>query len=346
MIDVPYDSLVNAFTSPDHDERFQNGFGLNMVSQGGYFRPVVYTNRMNNDFHASNMWKGPAPTFHGLPYSYTHRRSGRRHHFAEVFISTSIVAHKLQYNSPQYVEAQGWTFSKKCKLHYWQIQENIFQNSMGAPSAKLHVGFKGMVDRLYNMIEKDGLKDLFTGKPAVDFLDKTASSRSCTSMLSQEFQMAVIIVKEFFIKHVEHHNGNVEYWVKEIFQSCLKHKDLVRCFNNIFSLFPKDNDPKLTKDLLNNPDAMRDWASQLANAIEHKTCYSKLVENGLLTIKQKTRVDQKPSPMKHVTYETCFVCLCSCSQLGQKGSAQYAGVSHSLDHDSGAAEGKVWGEMK
>jgi hypothetical protein len=36
-----------------------------------------------------------------------------------VFISTSIVAHELQSNSPmQYVEARGWTFSNKHKLHY------------------------------------------------------------------------------------------------------------------------------------------------------------------------------------------------------------------------------------
>jgi hypothetical protein len=238
MIDVPYDSLVSAFASPeDHDERFQNGFGVHMVSQGGYFHPMVHTNRRNNDFHASNMWKGPAPAFHGLPYSYTHCRRGRRHHFVEVFLSTSIVACELQYNSPrQYVEARGWTFSNKCKLHYQQIQENIFQNLTGA-SAKLHLGFKGMVNWLYNMIKKDGLRDLFTGKPAVNFLDKDSFIQKL-HLHAQEFQMAVIIVKEFFIKHVENHNSNVEYWVKEIFQSCLKHKDLVKFFNNIFPCFP------------------------------------------------------------------------------------------------------------
>ncbi len=301
MIDVPYVSLVNAFTSLDHDERFQNGFGIDMVSQGGYFRPVVHTNRRNDDFHASNMWKGPAPAFHCLPYSYAHWRRGRRHHFAEVFISTSIVARERQYNSPmQYVEARGWTFSNKHKLHYRQIQENIFQNLTGA-SAELHVGFKGMVNRLYNMIKKNGLRDPFTGKPAINFLDKDSFVQKL-HLHAQEFQMAVIIVKEFFIKHVEHHNGDVKYWVKEMFQSCLKHKDLVKFFNNIFSLFPKGDDPKLAKDLLNNPNTMRDRASQLANVIEHKICYSKLVEQGLLTIKQKMRVDKKPSPMNHVLF--------------------------------------------
>jgi hypothetical protein len=54
------------------------------------------------------------------------------------------------------------------KLQYRQIQENIFQQATGA-SCKLHIGFKGMVNRLYNMIERDGLKDPFTGKPAVNF---------------------------------------------------------------------------------------------------------------------------------------------------------------------------------
>jgi hypothetical protein len=300
MIDVLYDSLVNSFTIPeDHDERFQNGFGVDMVREGGYFRPVVHTARQNNGFHASNMWQGPAPAFHGLPYSYAHRRRGRRHHFAEVFISTSIVARELWYNSPkQYVEAQGWTLSHRQKLQYQQIQENIFQQATG-PSGELHIGFKGMVNRLYNMIERDGLKDLFTGKPAVNFLDKDSFIQKL-HLHAQEFQMAVIIVQEFFIKHVEHHNGNVEFWVKEIFQSCLQHKDLVRMYNNIFSLFPNGDDPKLAKELLENPNAMRDQVSRKANDINFKVRYSKLVETALKTIKQKMRSDKKPSAANHV----------------------------------------------
>jgi hypothetical protein len=68
------------------------------------------------------------------------------------------------------------------------------------------------------MIEIDGLKDPFTGKPAVNFLDKDSFIQKL-HLHAQEFQMAVIIVQEFFIKHVEHHNGDVEFWVKEIFQS-------------------------------------------------------------------------------------------------------------------------------
>ncbi len=66
-------------------------------------------------------------------------------------------------------------------------------------------------------------------------------------------------------------------------------------YNNIFSLFPNGNDPKLAKELLENPKAMRDQVSRKANDINFKVRYSKLVETALKTIKQKTRRDKKPS---------------------------------------------------
>jgi len=98
------------------------------------------------------------------------------------------------------------------------------------------------------MIENDRLKDPYTGKPAVNFLDKNSFVQKLNGH-AQEFQMALIIVKEFFLKHVDHHKGDVEHWSKEIFQSCQKRKDLVRFFINIFSLFPDGNNPKLAKEL-------------------------------------------------------------------------------------------------
>jgi hypothetical protein len=79
--------------------------------------------------------------------------------------------------------------------------------------------------------------------------------------------MAVIIVKEFFLKHIEHHHGKIEYWIKETFQSCIKHTDLVRMFNNIISLFPNGDDPKLAKKMLENTDTMRDMVSQKVSEI-------------------------------------------------------------------------------
>ena len=128
MIGLPDDSLFN----PDKEESFQNGFGVDMVSHGRYFRPVVHTAKRQDAFLASNVWTGPSPVLHGLPYNYTHQRKGRRHHFAEVIISTSIVARELGHESPiQYVKARGWTLSKQHKLNYRQIDEILFRNAPG-----------------------------------------------------------------------------------------------------------------------------------------------------------------------------------------------------------------------
>jgi hypothetical protein len=128
MIGLSDDSFFNL----DKEERFQNGFGVDMVSHGRYFRPVVHTARRQDAFLESNVWAGPSPALHGLPYSYAHRRKGRRHHFAEVIISTSIVARELGYESPiQYVKARGWTLSNQRKLNYRQIDEILFQNAPG-----------------------------------------------------------------------------------------------------------------------------------------------------------------------------------------------------------------------
>jgi hypothetical protein len=127
-IGLPDDSLFNL----DKEERFQNGFGVDMVSHSRYFCPVVHTAKRQDAFLASNAWTGPSPALHGLPYSYAHRRKGRRHHFAEVIISTSIVARELGYESPiQYVKARGWTLSKQRKLNYRQIDEILIRNALG-----------------------------------------------------------------------------------------------------------------------------------------------------------------------------------------------------------------------
>jgi hypothetical protein len=113
-IGLPDDSFFNL----DKEERFQNGFVVDMVSHGRYFRPVVHTARRQDAFLESNVWTGPSPALHGLSYSYTHWRKGRCHHFAEVIISTSIVAHELGYESPiQYAKARGWTLSNQRKLN-------------------------------------------------------------------------------------------------------------------------------------------------------------------------------------------------------------------------------------
>jgi hypothetical protein len=76
-------------------------------------------------------------------------------------------------------------------------------------------------------------------------------------------------------------------------------------FNNIFSLFPNGDNPKLAKKMLENTDAMRDMMSQKANSIEFKARNSELLEKGLESIQQKMRVGMKPSRTRHVLLAHC-----------------------------------------
>jgi hypothetical protein len=98
-------------------------------------------------------------------------------------------------------------------LHIWQIDVVIIQNALGR-CAELYNYFKGMVNRLYDMFKKDGLKDLNTGKPAINFIERDSFVQKLHGN-AQEFQMAVIIVKSFFMKYIKHQINNVEYWSKE-----------------------------------------------------------------------------------------------------------------------------------
>jgi hypothetical protein len=82
-----------------------------------------------------------------------------------------------------------------------------------------------MVKRLYDFIEKQGLKDPLTGQPAIDFMKETSFTLKLHRN-AQEYQQCMIIVEKFFLQHVPIHKDNVEYLVIEIFWSCHKHNDL------------------------------------------------------------------------------------------------------------------------
>jgi hypothetical protein len=94
-----------------------------------------------------------------------------------------------------------------------------------------------MVSRLYNIIKKDGLRDPYSNLPAVNFI-KRESFVQKLHLHAQEFQMALIILEECFMKHVEHHEDDVFYWMKKIFHSCQKHADLVTLTISYGPCFP------------------------------------------------------------------------------------------------------------
>jgi hypothetical protein len=91
------------------------------------------------------------------------------------------------------------TYSSGQKLRYQQISEIIFKHAHG-DSSELHKNFHAMVKRLYDFIEKQGLKDPFTGQLAINFMKETRFT-SKLHHKAQEYKQCLIIVKNFFLQH-------------------------------------------------------------------------------------------------------------------------------------------------
>lgn len=86
------------------------GFSLHAE---GRFPSVVETAKRHKSFLGSGAWT-PLSMFHALPYVHARRRLKKVHHFANVYISTQIVALELGFESAtQYVQSRGWMLSKK-----------------------------------------------------------------------------------------------------------------------------------------------------------------------------------------------------------------------------------------
>jgi hypothetical protein len=82
--------------------------------------------------------------------------------------------------------------------------------------AKLALNFSAMIDHLYKLVESEGIKNIYTDKPAIHFLEKKSFAGKIYQQ-TQEFQVAVILMVSFFIKHVSSHHGDIMFWVKRLF---------------------------------------------------------------------------------------------------------------------------------
>ncbi len=107
---------------------------------------------------------------------------------------------------------------------------------------------------LYKVLSRDDLKNIYTGKSAVLFMVKH-SFISKLHNYCQEFQTVLIIVTQFFLDHVSHHHGDAKYWMKVIFQPCLRHKDFLQFCQNCLMLFDKE------VGILGIPVKAKNWVS-------------------------------------------------------------------------------------
>jgi hypothetical protein len=99
---------------------------------------------------------------------------------------------------------------------------------------------------------------------------KLALLQSDTIMLKNISSVWLFWKNSFSKQHVPHHEGNVEYWVIDIFRSCHKHNDLLYMIFHIHSHFSNGDNPEQAKKLLEHTEAIRDAVFLQANAL--KSC--------------------------------------------------------------------------
>jgi len=283
-------------------EFFTNCLGLNTLSEGPLHRPIVETPRRKASFLAS--WSGPSAVLRALPFIWQRRRTGRVHHFADVFLVCSIVAETLGFKSAsEYVKCRGWTFHKKGgknKLQYRKL-ENVFDElAPNGEAALLAKNLHAMVKEIYGVFDDDMIKHIYSGLPAIPLL-QIVSFISKLHQYAQEFQIGLIVVKKFFMVAVPDHKSDPEYWMKRIFESCRTHYDYLTFCHNCFSLFPNDHGkPKLAKRLLKKYlKNMRDEVYRCASAKDHQRKYAEKIEASLRK-SRGTRLDGMPLPKKEL----------------------------------------------
>jgi hypothetical protein len=81
------------------------------------------------------------------------------------------------------------------------------------------MNFNAMIDCLYKLVDSEGIKNIYTDKPAIHFLEKK-SFVSKIHQQTQEFQVAVVLTVSFFIDHISSHHGDIMFWVKRLFCQC------------------------------------------------------------------------------------------------------------------------------
>jgi hypothetical protein len=268
-----------------------------------------------------------------LPFIWHKRKEERTHYFADLYMAVQIVAKQLGFRSPvDYVRCRGWCFSKKggnSTLRYRKLDEVFDEYAPDGVAANLAKNFNAMVDVLYEVLSRDEVQDIYTGKSFILFMKK-GSFISKLHNLCQEFHISLIIVTRFFLEHVPDHHGDVEHWIKVIFRPCLHHKDFLQFSAKCFELFDKEGgDPEEAKKLLeHHQDCMRDEVHRLAENKEHKRDYGMVVERELAKVKRGTRDNAMPSAKRNLTFARQWVrdmqvCFMSPDQKDKYESSTY-----------------------
>jgi len=230
-----------------------------------------------NDF--TTHWSPPGPLMI-LPFIWARANSNDRHHFGDVMRTNSILAHALGFeNSIEYVKTRGWTCKYNAKDGKFDLQYRRVFDTLECTSSRqtLHTeNLNAMLLNLYKYLKLEETKNPIGGTQPLQYM-KFESFLARLNSHAQDLQIAAVTVLKYFLPFAPHHPGDVEYWLKRVFDQC-RTSTVFRTFcNDIFPLLPPgapDSDGSFQIDLMTNHLAsMRDRVSFLAKDRQAKARY-------------------------------------------------------------------------
>jgi len=325
---------------------FTNGFDEPSMRTGVLHKPVVMTANRRSAFHESTGWT-PSSNFHSLPYVWQ-MKTKKRHFVKDLIYANTVVANELGFASPlDYVKSRGWTFTLEKgvrTLQYKTILEPIMRKAPSGTTAELQTHFMAMIDRLYEIIKGDGIKDCYKGMDMVRFLNKTSLVRKLHNY-AREYQYGVIIVERYFVPYAKHHCGDTAYWFCRVFSQCRKHKDYALLIDNLFSLILAGDFHEVATDLMEKyPDCIRDEANRRARRMHHNSNYHERLDSMLGDVKYGTR-SKGHTPEMEFLFACCSARDNTYTFLDDKAKEKFVSSTRKTKKPKSKKRGSADGEL-
>jgi hypothetical protein len=218
-----------------------------------------------------------------------------------------IIRKELGYpNYVDHLESRGWTRQKRpdgtYTLMHRKLQFCEELQQAGPGEFKPVRNLAAMIEKMYEFLNQDSLKDPLTGEPPMSFL-KLSSFIGKINDYAQDLHTAVVITQKFFLPFVPERKLDTDYWLKKIFADCGSRRELVTHSNNLLSLFPTNSPGTGTLQerlISHHEESMKDEVARLAQTRAHTEEYKTLVEQQMKDNFKRSCYNTKRKPEKNI----------------------------------------------
>jgi hypothetical protein len=250
----------------------------------------------------------PSRAVSAMPYIWQHHRK-KKHHLSEFMMVVKVFSLECKVLDPrEFTKIFGWTLKVRengINLAYQKIQKALHETFPNPASRKLLSNFQAIIDKIYKVLDDEKLKQMVSGKVALQFLKQT-SFGSKVRLATQEYQQSLIVLTAFllpFIDANDEHSDDYEYWMWCVFKHCRTQPMFNVHLHNMYSVFPNDQGlTALAIQLLTmHKSHIRDNVASLASTPGHYLQYNNKLEARLLTYKGSSHNGKRAGKEQNMT---------------------------------------------